>query len=113
MKPLTRRLFLTVTTFLILVPGVVKAAAGVASAHPAATQAGIQILEQGGNAFDAAIAVTSTIAVVEPAGSGIGGGGFWLLYDAASGDTVMLDGREKAPLAATRDMYLDDQGNGS
>ena len=111
MKPLTQRLFLATTALLFLVPGPLKAAAGVASAHPAATQAGIQILEQGGNAFDAAIAVTSTIAVVEPAGSGIGGGGFWLLYDSASGDTVMLDGREKAPLAATRDMYLDDQGN--
>ena len=111
MKPAMSRLFLALTVFLFFIPTGVNAAAGVASAHPAATEAGIRILEQGGNAFDAAIAVTSTIAVVEPAGSGIGGGGFWLLYDAASGKTVMLDGREKAPLAATRDMYLDDEGN--
>ena len=86
-------------------------AAGVASAHPMATAAGVQILQQGGNAFDAAIAVTSTLAVVEPAGSGMGGGGFWLLYDAKTDKSEMLDGREKAPLAATADMYLDAQGN--
>ena len=86
------------------------AASGVASAHPVATAAGIKMLELGGNAFDAAIAVTSTIAVVEPAGSGLGGGGFWLLYDAKQDQSLMVDGREKAPLAASRDMYLDASG---
>ncbi|NKB77456.1 MAG: gamma-glutamyltransferase [Gammaproteobacteria bacterium] len=85
--------------------------AGIASAHPYATRAGIQILKQGGNAFDAAIAVTAALAVVEPTGSGLGGGGFWLLHDSASGDSMMVDGREKAPLAATRDMYLDKNKN--
>ncbi len=85
-------------------------AAGVASAHPVATAAGIKILELGGNAFDAAVAITSTLAVVEPMGSGMGGGGFWLLYDADEEKSVMLDGREKAPLAATADMYLDENG---
>lgn len=82
----------------------------VASAHPLATQAGIDILRQGGNAFDAAVAVTACLAVVEPYGSGLGGGGFWLLHTASDGRDVMLDGREVAPLAATRDMYLDDAG---
>ena len=89
-------------------PGINQSA--VASAHPAATSAGFEILEQGGNAFDAAIAVTATLAVVEPMGSGLGGGGFWLLHRASDGFQVMLDGREKAPAAATRDMYLNKQG---
>ncbi len=83
----------------------------VASAHPMATSAGLEILQQGGNAFDAAIAVTATLAVVEPMGSGLGGGGFWLLHRASDGYQVMLDGREKAPAAATRDMYLGKSGH--
>lgn len=82
----------------------------VASAHPLATRAGIDVLQQGGNAFDAAIAVTACLAVVEPYSSGLGGGGFWLLHTAADGRDIMLDGREVAPLAATRDMYLDRAG---
>jgi gamma-glutamyltranspeptidase/glutathione hydrolase len=100
-----------ITAFLYLFSTASYGAAGVATAHPVATAAGIKILEMGGNAFDAAIAITSTLAVVEPAGSGIGGGGFWLLYDSDEESALMLDGREKAPLAATRDMYLDDEGN--
>lgn len=83
----------------------------IASAHPVATQAGFEILAQGGNAFDAAVAVSATLAVVEPYSSGIGGGGFWLLHQASNNHSVMIDGREKAPLAATRNMYLDKQGN--
>ena len=83
----------------------------VASAHPLATQAGIDVLKQGGNAFDAAVAVTAALAVVEPYSSGLGGGGFWLLHIAKDRDDVMLDGRERAPLAASRDMYLDDKGD--
>ncbi len=87
-----------------------SAQAAVASAHPLATQAGIHILNQGGNAFDAAVAVTSTLAVVEPYSSGLGGGGFWLLHQAETGRDSMLDGRERAPLRASRNMYLDKQG---
>ena len=83
----------------------------VASAHPLATKAGIEILKQGGNAFDAAVAVSAALAVVEPYGSGLGGGGFWLLHIEKDNKDVMLDGRERAPLAATRDMFLDEDGN--
>ena len=86
-------------------------AAAVATAHPLATGAGIEVLKAGGNAFDAAVAVSAALAVVEPYGSGLGGGGFWLLHVAADGRQVMVDGRERAPLAARRDMYLDAAGD--
>ena len=82
----------------------------VASAHPLATKAGMQILKQGGNAFDAAVTVSAVLAVVEPYSSGMGGGGFWLLHQARDNRQVMIDGREKAPGAAHRDMYLDEFG---
>lgn len=85
--------------------------AAIASAHPLATQAGISILKRGGNAFDAAVTVTAVLAVVEPYSSGIGGGGFWLLHFADTKKDIMLDGRERAPLSATRNMFLDKQGN--
>ena len=81
---------------------------GIRSAHPLATNAGCKILEQGGNAFDAAIAVTSTLAVVEPFSSGIGGGGFFLLYDAASKETSFMDAREVAPRRSKTSLYVDD-----
>ncbi len=85
-------------------------AAAIATAHPLATEAGHEILRQGGNAFDAAVAVSAVLAVVEPYSSGLGGGGFWLLHRASDGFETMVDGRERAPLAAHRDLYLDDQG---
>lgn len=88
-----------------------KHGAAIASAHPLATQAGMEILADGGNAFDAAVAVSAALAVVEPYGSGLGGGGFWLLHRASDGLETMVDGREKAPHAAHRDMYLDEQGD--
>ncbi|MCZ8133407.1 MAG: gamma-glutamyltransferase, partial [Steroidobacteraceae bacterium] len=84
--------------------------AAIASAHPLATQAGLDVLAQGGNAFDAAIAISGVLAVVEPGSTGIGGGGFYLLHFADTGRQVMVDGREKAPSAATRDMYLGPDG---
>ena len=84
--------------------------AAIASAHPLATQAGREILDQGGNAFDAAIAVAAVLAVVEPYNSGLGGGGFFLLHRARDGRQVMLDAREKAPQAARPNMYLDQKG---
>lgn len=85
--------------------------AGIATAHPLATEAGLEILRRGGNAFDAAVAISAALAVVEPSSSGFGGGGFWLLHQAAEKRDVMIDGREVAPLAATRDMFLDEAGN--
>lgn len=81
----------------------------VASAHPLATAVGIEILKQGGNAVDAAIAVQFTLAVCYPGAGNIGGGGF-MVYRSADGETNTLDYREKAPAAATRDMYLDSTG---
>jgi gamma-glutamyltranspeptidase/glutathione hydrolase len=81
----------------------------VASAHPLATAAGVEVLQNGGNAFDAAVAISAAIAVTEPTGSGIGGGGFWLLHR-ADGLEVMIDGREMAPGNAEADMYLDGSG---
>jgi gamma-glutamyltranspeptidase/glutathione hydrolase len=82
----------------------------VVSAHPLATEAGLEILAQGGNAFDAAVAVSAALAVVEPYHSGLGGGGFWLLHHAASKTNNFIDGREIAPLAASKNMFLDPHG---
>lgn len=86
------------------------AAAAVAAAHPLAIAAGHEVLDAGGNAFDAAVAVSAALAVVEPYASGLGGGGFWLLHRAADDRDVFVDGREVAPLAARPDMYLDPDG---
>ena len=102
-----------VCTLVLGAPGLardVPPAAAIASAHPLATEAGFEVLDAGGNAFDAAIALTAALAVAEPYSSGLGGGGFWLIHRAADGRQVMLDGRERAPLEATRDMYLDEDG---
>lgn len=83
--------------------------AAIATAHPAATAAAQQMLDAGGNAFDAAVAASAALAVVEPYGSGLGGGGFFLLRTA--GDTPsydFLDARERAPLEAKADLYVKD-----
>lgn len=84
--------------------------AAVASAHALASEAGMEILRQGGNAFDAAVAVSSVLSVVEPISSGIGGGGFFLLHDAKTGRDIFIDARETAPAAATPQAYLDAKG---
>ncbi|PKM27228.1 MAG: gamma-glutamyltransferase [Gammaproteobacteria bacterium HGW-Gammaproteobacteria-13] len=78
----------------------------IASAHPAATVAGQETLALGGNAFDAAVAISAALAVVEPYGSGLGGGGFFLLREAGEQPTYrFLDARERAPQAAHADLY--------
>lgn len=79
-----------------------------AAAHPLAVSAGEEMFAAGGNAFDAAVAVSAALAVVEPYSSGFGGGGFWLLHH--KGRDVFIDGRETAPGAAHRGMYLDADG---
>ncbi|MEC8879466.1 gamma-glutamyltransferase [Alloalcanivorax venustensis] len=84
--------------------------AAIASAHPLATDAGFQMLEQGGNAYDAAVAVAAALSVVEPYSAGMGGGGFWLLHREKDDLQTMLDARETAPAAATEDMYQDQDG---
>jgi gamma-glutamyltranspeptidase/glutathione hydrolase len=92
-------------------PPAVAHKGAIASAYPLASQAGQEILAKGGNAFDAAVAVSAALAVVEPSSSGLGGGGFYLLHRQEDGFETMLDAREKAPGAASRDMYLDSAGN--
>ena len=82
----------------------------VVSAHPLASKVGLSILQQGGNAVDAAIATQLALAVVYPGAGNIGGGGF-LLAQMKDGKKVAIDYREKAPLKASRDMYLDANGN--
>ena len=84
--------------------------AAIASAHPRATAAGMEVLRAGGNAFDAAVAISAALAVVEPSGSGLSGGAFFLLHRASDGHEVVIDARETAPAGATRDMFLDAQG---
>ncbi len=82
----------------------------VVSAHPEASRIGTQILQRGGNAYDAAVAMQFALAVALPAAGNIGGGGF-LLYRDRNGSAGALDFRETAPAGASRDMYLDKQGN--
>ena len=93
------------------IPAAGPGKAAIASAYPLASDAGKEILAKGGNAFDAAVAVAAALAVVEPSSSGLGGGGFFLLRRAKDGLETMIDLREMAPGAASRDMYLDKDGN--
>lgn len=82
----------------------------VASQEALASEIGLQILKDGGNAVDAAVAVGFALAVTLPRAGNIGGGGFMMIYDAKTGKTVALDYREKAPLKAHKDMYLGTDG---
>jgi gamma-glutamyltranspeptidase / glutathione hydrolase len=78
----------------------------VAVANPYGAEAGAAILEQGGNAIDAAVAIAYALNVVEPQSAGIGGGGFMMIHIAKTGQTITIDSREKAPAAATREMFV-------
>ncbi len=82
----------------------------VASSSLTASKVGVEILKDGGNAIDAAIATAFAMVVTHPTAGNIGGGGF-LIYHGADGETTAFDFREKAPLSSTSDMYLDDEGN--
>ena len=82
----------------------------VATVHPEASRVGADIMRKGGNAVDSAVAIGFALAVVHPAAGNLGGGGFMLFRD-AKGEIHFLDYREKAPAAATADMYLDAKGN--
>lgn len=92
-------------------PDVARAAGGMVVADESlAVEAGVEILRRGGNAVDAAVAVAFALAVTDPAAGNIGGGGFMLIR-MANGAAIVIDYREMAPLEASRDMYLDAQGN--
>ncbi|GIT14662.1 MAG: hypothetical protein CM1200mP36_04180 [Gammaproteobacteria bacterium] len=110
----TRRRWAAITLAVCVVMGTCASAApnraAVASAHPLASEAGVEMLARGGNAFDAAVAVSAALGVVEPYGSGLGGGGFFLLHRASDGLDVLIDAREVAPAAASEGMYLDASG---
>lgn len=112
------RALLFLASLLILVASPAPASTGpvraqhamVVTVHAIASQVGVDILRAGGNAVDAAVATGFALAVVHPPAGNIGGGGFMLIR-MSDGKTHFLDYREKAPAAATRDMYLDPQGN--
>lgn len=119
---MTKRIFLLILTVLWLsacqsgnennqtpITGLITDSAMVVSAHPIASQVGVDVLKDGGNAVDAAVAVQFALAVVYPAAGNIGGGGF-MVYRDKSGATDALDYREMAPLASKETMYQDDSG---
>jgi gamma-glutamyltranspeptidase/glutathione hydrolase len=82
----------------------------VSAAHPLAVKAGMDILEKGGSATDAAIAVQAVLGLVEPQSSGLAGGGFFLHFDATTDELTSWDGRETAPLAVTPDIFANRAG---
>ncbi|GAA6621252.1 gamma-glutamyltransferase [Scytonema sp. NUACC26] len=103
-------LFYSQTVVATVIPPLRAKKAMVVSAHPLASEAGVSLLRKGGNAVDAAVATTFAISVVEPFSAGIGGGGFLLLRESKTGEIKALDFRERAPITATKNMYLDAQG---
>src|SRR5215813_2641165 len=117
MRSLVKILFLAVAIALLVTPlGAAPAHpvhaphAMVASVHELASRAGVEVMQAGGNAVDAAVATGFALAVVHPQAGNLGGGGFMLIRMADS-KVHFIDYREKAPAAATDNMYLDDGGN--
>ena len=109
--------FLNLALFLNFIPvaliaqtGLVTQKAMVVSAREEASKIGVEIMKKGGNAFDAMVATELALAVAYPFAGNLGGGGF-MVYRKANGETGSLDYREKAPLAASKEMFLDGQGN--
>jgi gamma-glutamyltranspeptidase / glutathione hydrolase len=92
-------------------PVAIGTGGAVATVDRDATQVGLDVLAAGGNAADAAVATAAALGVTEPYSAGIGGGGFFVYYDAATGKVSTIDGRETAPLAMGADAFLDDEGN--
>ena len=103
-------MLLAATALSLIFSGGVEAAAGnngaVAAEHRLASAAGVEILRQGGNAVDAAVAASLVSGVVNPSSSGLGGGGFMVIFDAETKKSITIDYRERAPMAATRNMYV-------
>lgn len=111
--PMRRVLAFVVVVLSVINPVFANTVSGsggaVASRSQIASDVGVEILKQGGNAVDAAVAVGFALAVAYPSAGNLGGGGFFVIR-MANGEAITLDAREKAPLAATRDMYLDENG---
>jgi gamma-glutamyltranspeptidase / glutathione hydrolase len=92
------------------VPLAVGTGGAVATVDPDATRVGLEVLAAGGNAADAAVAAAAALGVTEPYSAGVGGGGFFVYHDAATGEVSTIDGRETAPLAMGVDAFLADDG---
>ena len=105
-----KRLFAVLSLFVIALPSLAAAQGVTSSADPRATEAGREILMKGGSAADAEMAMMLVLTLVEPQSSGIGGGGFFIYHDAKTGQILTIDGREKAPAAATPDRFLGKDG---
>ncbi|SNT28588.1 gamma-glutamyltransferase 1 Threonine peptidase. MEROPS family T03 [Sphingopyxis indica] len=105
-----KRILAVLSLFVIAIPSLAAAQGVTSSADPRATEAGREILMKGGSAADAEMAMMLVLTLVEPQSSGIGGGGFFLYHDAKTGTIATIDGREKAPAAATPERFLDKDG---
>jgi len=105
-----KRLLAVTSLFIVALPSLAAAQGVTSSADPRATEAGRQILHEGGTAADAAIAMVAVLTLVEPQSSGIGGGGFMVYHNAADGSISTIDGREKAPAAAKPERFLGPDG---